>query len=89
MKRERRELTREEIAEMMRGGRRLGPGIWVDRNENVHFSIPELLTWFGWEDTPIHREVVTAVVHTAVAQKFPKSTIVEELEVTVDDKAVH
>lgn len=87
MKRERRTLTPDEIEDVRRGGHRIGPGIWVDRNENVHFSIPELLAWFGWEDTLYHREVVTAIVHTAVAQKFPESTVVEQLE--DDDQAVH
>lgn len=36
--------------------KRIAPGIWEDKNDKTHFSIPELLQHVGLDDTPENRE---------------------------------
>lgn len=32
--------------------KRLGPGFWIDQNDNLHISLTELLEKFGLPETP-------------------------------------
>lgn len=38
----------------------LAPGVWLDVEGNVHFSVPDFLDLFGLEDTEANR---AAVIH--------------------------
>lgn len=57
-----RKLTAAEIADQQRGSVRLGPGVWRDRDGDVHWSVVELLAAFGLEDTPAHRAAVVGIL---------------------------
>jgi hypothetical protein len=50
---------------------RLGPGIWIDQNDNLHFSIPELLALVDLPDTPENR----AAVHDMLVGTMRKAGI--------------
>jgi hypothetical protein len=75
---ERRTVTPAQERDQLAGGERLAPGVWIDRDGALHFSVPELLAVFGWEDTPATRDEVTAIVRACVAREFPDTTIVEQ-----------
>lgn len=70
-------LTDAELADMRRGARRLAPGIWVDRNGFVHFSIPELLAVFGWPDDEQHRVMAEEAIRSVCAEQCPGMPIVK------------
>jgi hypothetical protein len=53
-----RKLSRDEVADQRRGGHRLVPGFWVDRDGALHVSVPELLALFDLPDTPDNRAAV-------------------------------
>jgi hypothetical protein len=53
------------------------PGIWEDDAGGLHFSIPQLLDAFGWEDTAANRAEVLALVRNVVTHAFPDATINE------------
>ncbi len=42
--------------------RRIAPGIWEDKEDNVHWSIPELLALFKIPDTPENQAMVRHTV---------------------------
>jgi hypothetical protein len=48
--------------------RRIAMGIWVDMNDAVHISVPELLQHFEMTDTPENRRVVTEVAKKAIRE---------------------
>lgn len=56
---------------------RLGPGVWVDGNDHLHFSIPELLAFFKWPDTPENRARVTAMVLQVGKTNNPQIKVIE------------
>jgi hypothetical protein len=60
---ERRKMTRAEFeAQFFAGSRRIAPGIWIDAEGHAHYSVPELLALFAFEDTPENREAVARTV---------------------------
>lgn len=73
-----RRLSPEEIAEQRRGSTRIAPGIWADKNGALHFSVPELLALFGWEDTPATRDEVRAILHQIIREQFPGTPITDQ-----------
>lgn len=54
MKHEQRFVTPPEIDAQREGSVVIAPGIWVDRNGDPHFSVPELLAMVDLEDTHPH-----------------------------------
>jgi len=80
MKREVRPMTPAEIDTMREGGTRLAPGIWKDGEGNLHFSIPELLQFFGWPNDPLHEEIARAIIISALEQQYPDTTVIETTE---------
>lgn len=73
-----RKLTPEQIADQQRGARRLAPGAWVDRNGGLHFSVPELLEYFGWPDTPETRAECQAMMSKILRELCPGSNVIEQ-----------
>jgi hypothetical protein len=56
--------------------RRLGPGAWIDENDDLHFSIPELLEAFGEPDTPETRAEMQRICRQVLAENSPTSKII-------------
>lgn len=75
---EHRKITPAEAAYQRIGSRRIAPGIWEDAEGNLHFSIPELLAVFGWEDTPAEREEVAQILEAVVRDQFPGKPIIRQ-----------
>ena len=71
-------LTPSEIAAQRAGGTSLGPGIWVDRHEALHISVPELLEHFHWPDDDQHRALVLQVVREVFSKQAPHAEIIEQ-----------
>ena len=57
-------------------GRRVAPGIWIDRAGDTHFSIPELLKVVDLPDTPEHRALVEAMLRKRLAKEMPQAKII-------------
>lgn len=55
-------VTPQEMDAQRAGSTRLAPGVWVDADGDVHFSVPELLAMVDLEDTPANREEVAQMV---------------------------
>jgi len=55
-------VTPQEMDAQRVGSTRLAPGIWLDADGDVHFSIPELLAMVDLEDTPANREEIAQLV---------------------------
>jgi len=47
------------------------PGVWVDENDALHISIPDLLDSFGWPHDEEHMTEVEKVVQQVVKKQFP------------------
>lgn len=73
-----RKLTPAEIAAQQRGSTRLGPGVWVDRDGGIHFSVPELLAHVDVEDTPENRRLIEAQIRDVILGANPDAVIVEQ-----------
>jgi hypothetical protein len=57
--------------------RRLAPGVWEDANEDLHFSLPELLDFFELENNPANQAHLDAMIRKLIAENIPKTTIIE------------
>jgi hypothetical protein len=74
---EHRRMTPTAIRSMMRGAERLGaPGVWVDREGAMHFSIPEMLAHLGVENTPANRDELTKIVEAMIATSAPDCEVI-------------
>lgn len=80
-------ITPAEAKAQTAGATPLAPGIWLDRNDCVHFSVPELLAAFGEADTPANRARMTTVIRRLLAERFPNAAGVIEQQLLPDDKA--
>ena len=49
----------------------LGAGVFVDTEENIHFSIPHMLEAFGWEDTEANRTLAVDLAREVSRDVFP------------------
>lgn len=58
-------------------GKRIAPGIWTDQDGNAHFSIPELLEQFGYEDNPHNRQLIEQSLREALKETNPQAEIRE------------
>lgn len=54
---------------------RIAPGIWIDMNDNIHWSIPELLQMVDLPDTPENREAVKQIALKVVRAQNPQATV--------------
>lgn len=57
--------------------KRIAPGIWEDKDGNLHYSLPELLALFELEDTPENRRIATENIREVIRKQNPAATIVE------------
>ncbi len=57
----RRTVTPQEMDAQRKGGTVLAPGIWLDKDGDLHFSIPELLAVVELENTPENVEAIVAM----------------------------
>jgi len=74
---ERRRISREAFeAHFFPGSRRIAPGIWIDREGGVHYSVPELLALVDLEDTPENRAEVAALIERRLAEDHPLATVI-------------
>jgi len=74
---ERRRISHETFeARFFAGARRIAPGIWLDGDGDLHFSVPELLALVELPDTPDNREVVYQLVEDLLRGAHPTATIV-------------
>jgi len=68
-------LTEEQFDEKYRrGGRRLAPGFWLDRDGALHVSVPELRALVNLPETPEERAVLADVI----------DDLIEKIEATRD-----
>lgn len=77
---EKRFVTRGQVAEQQRGSTRVAPGLWIDREGGLHFSIPELLVVCGFPDDPEHRAIVEQAIREHISEQFPETTCVYQVE---------
>lgn len=80
MKVEKRFVNLDELANQRRGSTQLGPGVWVDRGGAMHFSVPDLLEYFGEPNTPENRERMTAMIRQTFEAQAPAATLIEQEE---------
>lgn len=76
----RRTVTPRDIAEQYRGAVRLAPGVWLDGDGDLHFSIPELLVAFELADTPENRELLASDIAEFMGQWMPVTMIRQDTE---------
>ena len=79
MKTFKRIVSRETVADQLRGSTPLARGVWVDRAGAMHFSVPDLLAFFGVPDTPENRAVMEEQIHE-VARAAGVAELVEQEE---------
>lgn len=48
--------------------KRLMPGVWVDANNNIHVSVPEIIQQMGIEDTPENRDSVRLDIESVLTK---------------------
>jgi hypothetical protein len=77
-----RSLTRTQVAQQQQGGQYLKPGVWIDRDGGLHFSVPEILKHLGLPDTPADREMATHFIGELLRVQCPAATVIEQ-----DDEA--
>jgi hypothetical protein len=71
------DLTDHEFDELFRqGGRRIAPGIWVDRFGDLHYSVPELLALFDLEQTAENVAAVTRQITEMLREEHPDAHVV-------------
>jgi hypothetical protein len=75
-----RKVRPSEAAEQLRGGRRLSPGLWVDRDGHAHVAMPELLAHLGIVDTPETRREATEIVRRVLCEVTPATVEIVEQE---------
>jgi hypothetical protein len=46
-----------------------GPGVWIDDDGGMHFSVPDLLKHFGWPDDAEHRALVEQGIKNAAMKR--------------------
>ena len=80
MKVEQRKVGAGEIDRQRAGGQTLGPGVWIDRKGDLHFSVPDVLAFLGVEDTSDNRALFQQIVREQIAERSPDATIVEQEE---------
>lgn len=73
-----RTVTAAQIDEQLAGGTRLAPGVWIDRDGGLHFSVPELLPILGLADTPANREAVSRMMADELRRLVPEAMVVEQ-----------
>ncbi len=56
--------------------RRIAPGLWLDQENGIHWSLPELLAHFELTDTAEHRAQVTAFVEDIIVSLNPGQKII-------------
>lgn len=54
---------------------RVAPGIWIDQNNHVHLSIPELLQVVDLPNTPENREIVKQMAAKLVRKQCPEAIV--------------
>jgi hypothetical protein len=54
---------------------RVAPGIWIDQNGDLHFSIPELLDLYDLPHTKENFDRMKQVCAQVVRQRHPKAII--------------
>lgn len=65
---ERRLITSREVQRQQADSTPVAPGIWLEANGDVHFSIPDLLALVGLPDTFENREAVVAIAEEVVRE---------------------
>lgn len=73
-----RTLTPKQIAAQQAGGRRIAPGLWLDAEGSLHYSVTELLALVDLEDTPANRDAVRAIVVETLRAQNPSVLIIRQ-----------
>lgn len=55
----------------------LAPGVWVDKEGGLHFSLPDILKDMNLPDTPENRAYVTTTLKEMLHKQTPRATIIE------------
>lgn len=74
-----RTVTPREFSDQQQGHTRIAPGIWIDRDGDVHYSIPELLALVQLPDTPANRAQVAEMIARDL-RATGATVIVQDLE---------
>jgi hypothetical protein len=75
-----RTLTPATVAAQRIGSVRVAPGIWLDADGGVHFSVPELLALVALPNTPANRAIVTEMLTRELAQTGTAAIIRQQEE---------
>lgn len=77
-----RRLTPNQVRAQQVAGEYLGPGVWVDREGALHFSVPEILTHLGIPNTPANRDWLTTFMSETLRTDVPDATVIVQDEGT-------
>lgn len=55
--------------------KRIAPGLWIDDQDTLHISVPEILDAFGWPDNAHNREMVAEAARERFAKEWPKTAV--------------
>jgi uncharacterized protein YecA (UPF0149 family) len=67
----------------MDAAKKVGPGLYINpKTRSLEFDVPELLSYFGYQDTPENRDIVTAMAIKAARVVWPE---VNDHTVTTSD----
>ena len=73
-----RVVTPAEMDAQRRGSRRIAPGIWLDVDGDLHYSVPELLALVDLEDTPANREQVVRTITESIRETLGAVPIIRQ-----------
>jgi hypothetical protein len=71
-------VTTAEILAQHEGAQYVAPGLWIDRDGQPHFVVPELLALWGQPDTPANRAAMARAL-ALVARALGATVIEQEL----------
>lgn len=70
MDRDNRQALRNQLKE------RIAPGLWIDKEDNLHVSVPEVLDELGWPHTQENKSLVNEVFEGLIRETQPEAKIV-------------
>ena len=73
-----RTLSLTAAEQQMQGAEQLAPGIWVDRQGNIHLNVPELLALVNLPNTAENRELVVAMCRRVIKRQNKKVQVMRQ-----------
>lgn len=75
--------------EQQQGGEYLAPGVWIDREGALHFSVPDILEHLGLPNTDAGRESARRGIFAALREQCSDMTVIvqDDHSPTREDRA--